>query len=182
MGTTGAKPGDMVTLWTTGLGDTNPPVDAAAIITALTPTSNPVTVWLNGTALPAANVLYAGMVPGLMAGVYQVNIKIPTGVTAGDAGNSVRVTTINRVLDTFVQQQLRTETSGGAYADLKSSFYQQLMQIYGQPGSDSTFDSEFNNFTSAVQALATTPNSTTTQGQVINAAQVLAQRLNSRFR
>ena len=83
-GTLAAKPGDMVTLWATGLGDTSPTVDAAAIVRALAPTVSTVTVMLNGTALPAANVLYAGMAPGLMAGVYQVNIKIPAGVTSGD--------------------------------------------------------------------------------------------------
>jgi uncharacterized protein (TIGR03437 family) len=84
-GAKAAKPGDMVTLWATGLGATNPAVDAAAIVTAAAPTVNPVTVILNGTALPAANVLYAGMAPNLMAGVYQVNILIPAGVAAGDA-------------------------------------------------------------------------------------------------
>jgi uncharacterized protein (TIGR03437 family) len=52
---------------------------------------NPVTVLLNGTALPAENVLYAGMAPGLMAGVYQINIRIPSGVTAGDGGVKLMV-------------------------------------------------------------------------------------------
>ncbi len=84
-GAKAAKPGDMVTLWATGLGATNPAFDAAVIVTAAAPTVNPVTVLLNGTPLPAANVLYAGMAPGLMAGVYQVNIQIPAGVAAGDA-------------------------------------------------------------------------------------------------
>jgi uncharacterized protein (TIGR03437 family) len=86
-----AKPGDMVTLWATGLGDTNPRVEAAAIVPAAAPTVNPVTVLLNGTALPAENVLYAGMAPGLMAGVYQINIRIPSGVTAGDGGVKLMV-------------------------------------------------------------------------------------------
>ncbi len=80
-----AKAGDMVTLWATGLGDTNPHVDAASIVPGPAPTVNAVTVMLNGTPLPAANIQYAGMAPGLMAGVYQINIRIPTGVVAGDA-------------------------------------------------------------------------------------------------
>ena len=98
---------------------------------------------------------------------------------SGDAGNGVRVTSINRVLDQFLQQQLRTESAGGAYADLKASFYQQLQQVYGQPGSDTSLDAVFNNFTSAVQALSTSPNSFTTQNQTISAAQSLVQQLNS---
>jgi len=84
-GAKAAKPGDMVTLWATGLGDTSPHADAADIVTGQAPTVNPVTVMLNGTPLPVANVLYAGNAPGLMAGAYQVNIRIPDGVSAGDA-------------------------------------------------------------------------------------------------
>ena len=64
---------------------------------------------------------------------------------------------VNRLLDTFVQKQLWTESSGGGYADLRANLYQQLQQVYGQPGSDTTLDSTFNNFTSAVQSLATSP-------------------------
>ena len=36
-------------------------------------------------------------------------------VASGTTGSSVMVTGVNRQLDTFVQNQLRTETSGGAY-------------------------------------------------------------------
>ena len=35
----------------------------------------------------------------------------------GDSGASVSVTGVNRDLDQFIQAQLRSETSGGAYAD-----------------------------------------------------------------
>ena len=38
-------------------------------------------------------------------------------VTTGDTGSSVMVTGVNRQLNQFVQTQLRTEMSGGAYAD-----------------------------------------------------------------
>jgi flagellar hook-associated protein 1 FlgK len=135
---------------------------------------------LSGLTATQANIaIVAGNVANAQTPGYVKETATQIATTAGDAGNSVRITSINRVLDLFVQQQLRTETSGGAYADLKSSFYQQLQQIYGQPGSDSTLDSLFNNFTSAVQALSTTPSSSTAQSQTISAAQVLAQQLNS---
>jgi flagellar hook-associated protein 1 FlgK len=99
--------------------------------------------------------------------------------TSGDAGNGVRVTSINRILDSFLQQQLRTESAGGAYADLNASFYQQLQQVYGQPGSNTSLDAVFNNFTSAVQSLTTSPSSLTAQNQAISAAQALVQQLNN---
>ena len=89
------------------------------------------------------------------------------------------VGSINRLLDSFVQQQLWTESAGGGYADLRANVYQQLQQVYGQPGSDSTLDSTFNNFTGAVQALSASPSSFAAQSQAVNAAQAMAQQLNS---
>jgi flagellar hook-associated protein 1 FlgK len=123
--------------------------------------------------LVASNVANA-QTPGY---VEKVADQITT--TSGNAGDSVRVDAINRQLDQFVQQQLRTETSGGAYADLRASLYQQLQQVYGQPGSTSSFDTLFNNFTSAVQALATSPDATSAQTSVVGAAQALAAQLNN---
>jgi flagellar hook-associated protein 1 FlgK len=99
--------------------------------------------------------------------------------SVGDGSNGVAVSSVNRLLDTYVQQQLWMESAGGAYANVRADFYQQLQQVYGQPGSDTTLDSTFNNFTTAVQALSTSPNSAAAQNQTISAAQTLAQQLNS---
>jgi flagellar hook-associated protein 1 len=126
-----------------------------------------------GIAVVAGNVANA-QTPGYIA---QSAVQIAT--ISGGVGDSVRVAGINRVLDSFVQQQLRTESSGGAYADLSAKFYQQLQQVYGQPGSNTTLDSMFNNFTTAVQALSTSPNSSAAQSQTVSAAQALAAQLNS---
>src|SRR5271169_5447896 len=102
--------------------------------------------------------------------------QVSTG--SGDGGVGVDIASITRVLDQYIQTQLRSESSGGAYADLRSNFYQQLQQVYGQPGSDTSLDSVFNNFTSAVQALSTSPSSSVAQSQTIAAAQAFAQQLN----
>ena len=102
--------------------------------------------------------------------------QVSTG--SGDGGIGVNIASITRLLDQYIQKQLRSESSGGAYADLRSNFYQQLQQVYGQPGSNTTLDSVFNNFTSTVQALSTSPNSSVAQSQTIAAAQALAQQLN----
>lgn len=132
---------------------------------------------LNATQTNLAIV--AGNVANAQTPGYIAQSAVQVAVTSGDAGDSVRIASINRILDQFVQQQLRTESSGGAYADLKSNFYKQLQQIYGQPGSSTTFDSAFNNFTTAVQALSTTPSSSSAQSQTIIAAQQLMQQFNS---
>src|SRR5487761_388022 len=89
----------------------------------------------------------------------------------GQPGTSVDVTGINRNLNTLLQSQLWTETSGDSYADTTSQLYQQLQQIYGTPGSSTSFDAIFNNFTTALQGLASNPASASQQNAVIGAAQ-----------
>jgi flagellar hook-associated protein 1 FlgK len=99
-------------------------------------------------------------------------------VSGGGAGAGVDSSGINRNLNALLQSQLWTESSGGSYADTAARLYQQLQPIYGTPGSSSSFDAVFNNFTSALQALATSPSSYSSQSAVIGAAQALAQNLN----
>jgi flagellar hook-associated protein 1 len=99
--------------------------------------------------------------------------------TQGQTGTSVDVTGINRDLNTLLQSQLWTETSGDANADTAAQFYQQLQQIYGTPGSSTSFDAIFDNFTTAAQSLAADPSSASEQTNVISAAQQVAQTLNS---
>jgi flagellar hook-associated protein 1 FlgK len=99
-------------------------------------------------------------------------------VTSGNTGVSVNSAGINRDLNTLLQNQLWTETSGGSYADTTAQLYQQLQQIYGIPGSSTSFDAIYNNFTGALQGLSTNPASSSQQSAVIGAAQALAQNLN----
>ncbi len=99
--------------------------------------------------------------------------------TEGQTGTSVDVTGVNRDLNTLLQSQLWTATSGDSYADTASQFYQELQQIYGTPGSSTSFDAIFDDFTTAVQSLAADPSSSSEQTAVISAAQQVAQTLNS---
>jgi flagellar hook-associated protein 1 FlgK len=126
----------------------------------------------SGMSLVAANVSNAET-PGY---VRKTLDQVTTA--AGTAGVSVRVDGINRELDQFLQRQLQTESSGGAYADLKSQFYNRLQEVYGSPGSASSIDTIYNNFTTAMQALSTSPDDTSARANVVSSAQVLAQQLN----
>jgi len=122
----------------------------------------------------AGNVANANTPGYVTESVNQVELA-----TDGQAGTSVDTTGVNRELNTLLQSQLWTETSGDSYADTSSQIYQQLQQIYGTPGSSTSFDAIFNNFTSALQSLSTSPSSYSAQSGVISAAQALAQNLNS---
>ena len=45
---------------------------------------------------------------------------------------------VNRELDQYLQTQLRTETSGAAYADIRSTYLANLQSVYGNPGDTGT--------------------------------------------
>src|SRR5664279_856690 len=124
---------------------------------------------LSGLSAAQANIaIVAGNVANAQTPGYVTQTATQVATASVDAGNGVRITSVNRILDQFVQQQLRTESSGGACADIISTFYQQLQQVYDQPGCSITRDSVFNNFTTAVQALSTSPNSSSAQSKTIS--------------
>lgn len=126
-----------------------------------------------GLSVIAGNVANANTPGYVDESVNQVEVAIP-----GQAGVTVDTDGINRNLNTLLQSQLWTETSGDSYADTSAQIYQQLQQIYGTPGSSTSFDAIYDNFTTALQALAGSPSSYSAQTQVIGAAQDVAQNLN----
>jgi len=126
-----------------------------------------------GMSLIASNVANA-QTPGYVRRTLDL-----ASSTAADTGSSVRVVGVNREIDKYIQNQLRTETAGGAYADSRAKFYSQLQGIYGDPSSSSSLESVFGSFTGAVQSLVTSPDSTAARSLVLANAQVLAQTLNT---
>lgn len=77
------KPGDVVTLWATGLGQTDPQMIYGQLPTVAAPLAPGVglSILLNGKSLPSASITYAGIAPGF-AGLYQVNVKLPASLPA----------------------------------------------------------------------------------------------------
>ncbi len=133
-----------------------------------------VTTTQQGISVIAGNVANANTPGYVEENVNQVAVSV-----AGQQGVSVDTTGINRNLNTLLQNQLWTETSGGSYADMTSQMYQQLQAIYGTPSSSSSFSAIYSNFTSALQALASDPSSYSAQTQVTGAAQAFTQSLNA---
>jgi uncharacterized protein (TIGR03437 family) len=87
-----AKPGDILALWITGLGPTQPPVPEGIepgleFVGRLV--ASPVTVFLAGREAPAAN--YFGAAISQFAATYQINIRVPDTVPDGDVPVTVKV-------------------------------------------------------------------------------------------
>src|SRR3954466_10053995 len=108
-------------------------------------------------------------------------VKKTSTLVASAAGNltiGVRISAVNRELDQYLQRQVRTETSGGSYASTRADYFQRLQGVFGQPGDSNALETVFNGFTSALQSLSTSPDSTATRYGVLTAGQTLAQHLN----
>ena len=76
-----AQPGEIVVLFASGLGPTNPaaipdqiPQQAASV----TPMSN-FSLWINGVAVDPQQILYAGVTP-MFAGLFQINLQLPANL------------------------------------------------------------------------------------------------------
>jgi flagellar hook-associated protein 1 FlgK len=127
----------------------------------------------------ALSVISGNVANANTAGYVDESVSEVAVSTSGQQGVTVDTTGINRNLNTLLQNQLWTETSGGSYADTVSQMYQQLQEMYGSPSSSSSLSAIYSNFTTAAQALSTNPSSYSAQTQVTGTAQVLAQNLNA---
>jgi uncharacterized protein (TIGR03437 family) len=89
-----ASAGQYVSLYGTGFGQTDPPGQDGALTQAPPagvlplPLLQPVTVTIGGK--PAVTQ-YAGGAPGIVQGVTQINVQIPSGLPAGNAAVVVAV-------------------------------------------------------------------------------------------
>ncbi|MBS1876730.1 MAG: hypothetical protein JSU00_26185 [Acidobacteria bacterium] len=82
-GFTPAKPKDVITVFGTNFGGTNPVVAPGDFPTAAAGVTGAVQVSLGGSTIAASAVLYAGFTPG-NPGLYQLNIIVPDDVADGD--------------------------------------------------------------------------------------------------
>lgn len=78
--TTPAKPGEIIVLYATGCGATDPPATAGQVVAQVSKLVTPPRISIGG--LPA-DVQFAGLIPGF-AGLYQFNVMVPSAVGDGD--------------------------------------------------------------------------------------------------
>jgi uncharacterized protein (TIGR03437 family) len=83
--TSPAQPGETVVAYASGLGTVYPtvPDGSAAPGDPLSVTSNAITVNIGGIPAPVTQYSFTGLAPGF-AGLYQVNVTIPSTAAAGD--------------------------------------------------------------------------------------------------
>jgi uncharacterized protein (TIGR03437 family) len=87
---TPAAPGDVVTLYGTGFGATNPAWGVGEFPDRASPLAGTVTVTVGGVALQPSDVLYAGAAADA-PGFYQFNLRLPAALPDGEAAVRIAV-------------------------------------------------------------------------------------------
>ncbi len=81
---TPAEPGEIVSLFGTGFGETEPRLEAGEIPGGQAGLANDVSFTFGGMAVPPEDVFYAGAAP-CCAGLYQFAVRVPPDLPDGDA-------------------------------------------------------------------------------------------------
>ena len=78
-----AYPGEVIVVYGTGLGRTDPTQVDGSVARSAAPIIllDQLQVLLDGQAVPVENILYAGITPGF-AGLYQINLRLPDHIGA----------------------------------------------------------------------------------------------------
>ena len=86
-----AKPGDIVVLYGTGFGVTNPFYASGDRAAGQAPLRDSYTVTIGGVALQSEDILYAGLAPQSISGLYQFNVRVPASAADGNIPVSIRM-------------------------------------------------------------------------------------------
>lgn len=91
----------------------------------------------------------------------------------GQEGTGVEATSVTRVRDSFVDQQVRQQTTSNGYWAAKSDSLSQMENIMNEP-SDSGLSKVMNNFWGAMQDLSNDPTNSGAQSVVVQDGQTVA--------
>jgi uncharacterized protein (TIGR03437 family) len=100
---TGARPGDVLILWGTGFGATNPDAPAGHVVSGAPAVATPPVILIDGAPV---TVYGAALSPGSV-GLYQVAIQLPAALSAGDHSIVAKVGGVQSPagVDVFVARQ-----------------------------------------------------------------------------
>jgi len=96
----------------------------------------------------------------------------------GQNGNGVN-SNVQRILDSYVQKQLWSETSASGYTSIQAAYTKQLDGIYGDPTSTSQLSSSMDDFKNALNTLQNNSSGSVEQANALSAASGVAQKLSS---
>lgn len=105
------------------------------------------------------------------------NISSGLASTKGMPGRGVKIADIRRIYDSFLEQQIKSESSNLAYWNLTYNGLSKLESIFNE-ASDVALSNAINTFFNAWQELSQYPSGTAERSLLINKAEYLAKRIN----
>ncbi|MGI9381440.1 MAG: FlgK family flagellar hook-associated protein, partial [Methyloligellaceae bacterium] len=124
-----------------------------------------------GLEIIARNVANADT-PGYTRKSQDLHSLVAEGQSMG-----VRIGDVTRVVNEFLQTELRGEISNLSSLNTKKQFVDRLDELFGQPGGSNALDTILNNFTDAIQQLTTSPDDFTVRQTAVADAQGMAAQL-----
>ena len=100
---------------------------------------------------------------------YARKVATQQEIVAGGAGDGVKVATITRAANQFLQAASLSATSSSSSASVISNFMDQAQALFGDPSSDTSFFSGLDSVYSAFAAASATPSSNLTRSDAVNA-------------
>jgi uncharacterized protein (TIGR03437 family) len=95
-----AKPGDILALFATGLGATDPPFGPGELPGTAAQVTAAFSIMIGGVTLDPTDILYVGV--SQFAGLYQVNLRVPATVPDGDQPLTITVGGISSPSKAFI--------------------------------------------------------------------------------
>lgn len=99
-------------------------------------------------------------------------------VTLDGSAAGVELSQISRNVDRYLLAESQQAASTLAAIDVETRYLDRIQDLYGQPSSNISLSARTSDFGAALQQLATTPENTALQIDVVNKAVTLAQQVN----
>lgn len=125
-------------------------------------------------ALISANIANA-QTPGYSRQV----LPSTTQIVSGEGGGGVATGVSQRVTDATLVANLRNQNSTSSAAATLQTYFSKIQDLFGTVGGANSLADAVNQFASALQTLATTPEDTVAQTNAVSAGKQLTSQLNS---
>ena len=109
---------------------------------------------------------------------YTKKSQLPSAQYTNGQVIGVNAGIVQREVDSFVQQQLRTEIGIGSHVDIRTEYLTRIDQLFGAPGQSNALDTILNQFGQSLSGLIATPDSFGARQLVVTDATTIAQQLN----
>jgi len=103
---------------------------------------------------------------------------LPQETVVNSVASGVETGAVQRVVDQVINTNLTNQMTTTSAATTLQTYYKQIDSLLGQVGSGASINQALDQFSSALQAVATTPQDPVAQGAAVSAGKQLAQTLN----